>query len=214
MEATRIVLIEDDQLIREGLSEYFQKTEEIEVLAATASVEDFFCEKFVTPPQVMLLDINLPGVDGIDAIKNIKIRYPELVIIMLTIHQDAEKVFQAFKNGADGYLLKDTPLPAIKDGILEIKNDGAPMSPAIAKKIIQYFQPKKSLLLKKKQKTYLTEREKEVVKKLVDGLSYKQVANELSISIETVRHHIKNIYSKLQVNSKSQVVSKSLKGDI
>ena len=103
MEATRIVIIEDDQLIREGLEEYFQKIEEIEVLAATESVEDFFYREFVRPPQVMLLDINLPGVDGIDAIQKIKNRFPELVIIMLTIHQDAEKVFQAFKNGADGY---------------------------------------------------------------------------------------------------------------
>lgn len=213
MEITSLVIIEDDRLIREGLVEYFKNITEVEVLSATMSVEDFFREVLKLPPQVMLLDINLPGIDGIDAIETIKAKFPDLIIIMLTIHQDAERVFQAFKNGADGYLLKNTPLDAIKEGILEIKNDGAPMSPAIAKKVIQYFQPKRTFLFKKKNSTELTQREKEVVGQLVEGHSYKQIAVELSIGIETVRHHIKNIYSKLHVNSKSQVVSKSLKGE-
>mgnify|MGYP000854432419 CR=1 FL=1 len=214
MEITSLVIIEDDSLIREGLVEYFNNVAEIEVLSATISVEDFLNKVFIKPPQVMLLDINLPGVDGIEAIEAIKSKFPELVIIMLTIHQDAERVFQAFKNGADGYLLKNTPLETIKEGILEIKKEGAPMSPAIAKKVIQYFQPKRTFLFKKENRTELTQREKEVVSQLVEGHTYKQIAVELSIGIETVRHHIKNIYSKLQVNSKTQVVSKSLKGEI
>jgi len=206
-----LVLVEDDRKIREGLSTYFSMQSEIRLQAAYDSVENLLY-KHHEVPGVLLLDINLPGISGISGIQQIKTKWNGLSIVMLTNFDDADHIFQSLKAGANGYLLKSTPLARIKEGILDIQQNGAPMSPGIAKKVIDYFNPGFKSATPKSDS--LTPREKEVVDGLVKGLTYDQIASYLQLSVETVRHHIKNIYSKLQVNSKVEVVSKSLRGEI
>lgn len=194
---------------------YFEKQQGITLLEVSDSIEAFlpWLSNAEVLPDVLLLDVSLPGMTGIQGISKIKQLSEELSIIMLTIHDDSERVFNAFKEGANGYLLKSTPLAKIKEGILDIQENGAPMSPSIAKKVIAHFNQKTGRK-KTDDLNALTPREQDVVDGLVEGLGYKEIASKLEISIETVRHHIKNIYNKLHVNSKSQVVAKSLRGEI
>lgn len=210
-----IALVEDDRHIRGSLEKYLSIQPELELIFSGESVEDYlvWANKGEQLPDVVLLDVSLPGMTGIEGIKEIRKYSTEISIIILTIHDDSERVFSAFKEGANGYLLKSTPLAKIKEGILDIRSNGAPMSPSIAKKVIDHFAGNEKTS-KPKEINPLTNREKDVVHGLVDGYSYKEIASDLDLSVETIRHHIKNIYSKLYVNSKSQVVAKSLRGEI
>jgi DNA-binding NarL/FixJ family response regulator len=128
---------------------------------------------------------------------------------MLTVYTDQQKIFEALCAGASGYLLKNAPFEELKNSIIELKKGGAPMSPQIARKVIDYFKPKKE-----PKESVLSDKEKEVVVALVDGLSYKQIAERLFISFETVRSHIKNIYKKLHVHSKAEIIKKSFRDEI
>ncbi len=152
----------------------------------------------------------MPGISGINGIKILKHDYPGINIIMLTVYNDSTRIFNSLCAGASGYLLKNTPLEEIKKAIEELDSGGAPMSPEIARKVIEYFNPKKT----NNYQSALTSKENEIVNLMVDGLSYKMIADRMGISIDTVRFHIKNIYRKLHVNSKGEVISKSLKGEI
>jgi DNA-binding NarL/FixJ family response regulator len=162
-------------------------------------------------PDLILMDIQLPGMSGIEGIGLIREKYPEIDIIMLTVYHDSHKIFNSLCAGASGYLLKHTSLPKIKDSILDLLEGGAPMSPQIARKVINHFQDQQP---KKNADSDLTPREHDIVNGLVDGLSYKMIADRYDISIDTVRAHIRNIYKKLHVNSKAEVIAKSLKGEI
>lgn len=205
-----LAIIEDDRFIRESIQEYFNGSENIRCQLALESIEDFWDKMpFKTPIDTLLLDINLPGMSGLDAIRLIKEKLPDLEIIMLTIHDKPDYIFKALCSGAIGYLLKDTPLDKIEEALLTIHRGGSAMSPSIARKVVEYFSPKE-----KSPDSTLTTREQQIVEGLVAGLSYKLIADRYSMSIETVRFHIKNIYKKLHVNSKSEVVSKALKGEI
>ncbi|MCX6150015.1 MAG: response regulator transcription factor [Ignavibacteriales bacterium] len=206
-----IAIIEDIKEIREALKEFLKTQPNFLCEVASDSVQEFMKQvDFNNPPDVLLLDIGLPGISGIVGMKLIKEKIPDVDIIMLTVYDDHNKIFQSICAGATGYLLKNTPLPKIKEAIEEVASGGSPMSPQIARAVLEYFSPHKIL----KQNTHLTEKEKQVVACLVDGSSYKMIASQMNNSIETIRHHIKNIYKKLHVNSKSEVVSKSLRGEI
>ena len=161
-------------------------------------------------PNVLLMDIQLPGMSGIEGMKIIQQKYPDIEIIMLTVYHDSHKIFDSLKAGASGYLLKHTSLPEIKDAIELLMQGGAPMSPQIARKVITHFNDRGQ----KQQESNLTNREQDIVNGLVDGLSYKLIADRLDISIDTVRAHIRNIYKKLHVNSKAEVIAKSLRGEL
>jgi len=205
-----LAIIEDVDDIRTGLKEFFQKQEEIAEVNAFGNMEDFF-EKinqgFV--PDVILSDIGLPGMDGIEGIKRIADLLPEADVIMLTVFMDGDKIFNALCAGATGYLLKGTPLPEVRKAIIEIHGGGSYMSPSIARKVVEHFKTPT-----KKINAQLTDREKEVINCLLDGLSYKLIADRLCISMDTVRFRIKSIYKKLHVNSKAEILSKALKGEI
>lgn len=204
-------IIEDDPEIREYVKTYLGAQESMLLLLDAGSVEEFVARVDLTlPPDVLILDIGLPGMSGLSAISYIKDKIPTTDIIMFTVHNDAHRIFEALTAGASGYLLKNTPLPQIKEALEQCYKGGAPMSPQIARQVVEFFNPRK----KQTKESPITARENEIVIALVDGLSYKMIADRLKISVETVRHHIKNIYRKLQVNSKSEVVSKSLKGEI
>ena len=204
-------IVEDDNEIREAISSYLNDQDNIRCDLAQESVEKFV--RFLYPnklPNVILMDIGLPGMSGISGIKLIKEKYPEIDILMLTVHNDPHKIFQSLCAGATGYLLKTTPLTEIKKFIEELAEGGAPMSPQIARRVIEYFQKEKE----EKEPSPLTDKEKEIVLDLVDGLSYKMIADKQNITIETVRTHIKHIYHKLHVHCKADVIRKSLQGEI
>jgi DNA-binding NarL/FixJ family response regulator len=202
---------EDDIEIREAICTYLNDQDNMSCKLAEESVEKFM--RFLYPdklPDVILMDIGLPGMSGISGIKLIKEKYPEIDILMLTVHNDPHKIFQSLCAGATGYLLKTTPLTEIKKFIEELSLGGAPMSPQIARRVIEFFQEGKE----EKKESPLTDKEKEIVLDLVDGLSYKMIADKQFISIDTVRTHIKHIYYKLHVHCKADVIRKSLQGEI
>ncbi|SNR32213.1 two component transcriptional regulator, LuxR family [Lutibacter agarilyticus] len=209
MKKTNIAVVEDNKVIREGIEMYFTNDPEFTCDITADSVESFLKNVSHYPDiEVLLLDINLPGMSGIEGIHHIKHQYPKLSIIMLTIYKDEKHVFDALKAGSDGYLLKNTPLKSIKKGIQQIMVEGAPISPVIAKKVISYFNPQKQR--KKNGFEELSNREIEVLQALSEGLPFKNIADKLFISIDTVRYHTKNIYKKLHVNSKLGAVNKYL----
>lgn len=206
-------IVEDNTKIRDLIQRYLDMQDELDCPVAVDSVEEMleYLENH-NPPDVLLMDIQLPGMSGIQGIGIIKQKYPDMEIIMLTIYHDSHKIFDSLVAGASGYLLKHTSLPEIKESIQTLLNGGAPMSPQIARKVIGHFKkPKK----KASEEDYgLTPREQDIINGLVDGLSYKLIADRYDISIDTVRAHIRNIYRKLHVNSKAEVIAKSLRGEI
>lgn len=210
--ASVVGIVEDNKKIRDLIQRYLDMQDDISCPVAVDSVEEMleYLEEH-SKPNVILMDIQLPGMSGIKGISIIKDKYPEVEIIMLTVYHDSHKIFNALRAGASGYLLKHTSLPEIKESIQKLVDGGAPMSPQIARKVITHFQDKNP---KKDIESDLTPREHDIVNGLVDGLSYKMIADRYDISIDTVRAHIRNIYKKLHVNSKAEVIAKSLKGEI
>jgi DNA-binding NarL/FixJ family response regulator len=207
----RIGIVEDDEIIREGIRKYLNSQENLVCDIVGDSFENFLPQlSHDGPVDIALVDIGLPGISGINGIKILKKEYPGINIIMLTVYNDPTRIFSSLCAGASGYLLKNTPLDEIKKSIEILDSGGSPMSPEIARKVIEYFNPERT----NGYKSDLTKKENEIVNSLVDGLSYKLIADKLKISIDTVRFHIRNIYRKLHVNSKSEVISKSLKGEI
>ena len=206
-----IAIVDDDDVLRENIKEYLNSQDYFHCVIGANSMENFLYDVRFTPPlDVILLDIGLPGMSGISGIKLIKNLYPDINIVILTIHDDANIIFKALRAGASGYLLKSTPFSHLNAFIEMLFRGGAPMSHQIAFKVIQYFQPDK----KTTKKPLLSMREKEVVLGLVDGLSYKEIAHRLCISNGTIHTHIRNIYRKLHVHSKVEVVMKSLRNEI
>ncbi len=207
-----IGIVEDNVKIRDLIQRYLDMQEDMQCPVAKDSVEEMldYLEKH-TVPDVLLMDIQLPGMSGIKGMEVIKSKYPDVDIIMLTVYHDSHKIFDSLKAGASGYLLKHTSLPEIKESIQNLLKGGAPMSPQIARKVITHFNEQAP---QKNPDSMLTDREQDIVNGLVDGLSYKMIADRYDISIDTVRAHIRNIYKKLHVNSKAEVIAKSLRGEI
>ncbi|MGB2958698.1 MAG: response regulator transcription factor [Bacteroidota bacterium] len=206
-----IAIVEDDADIRDVIRRYLDTQPDLSCKIACDSVEALFTQLKQEPlPNIILMDIGLPGMSGISGIRLLKEMYPDIDIIMLTVYKDPHKIFDSLRAGASGYLLKNTPLPEIKESIEALHAGGAPMSPQIARKVIQFFGPRESSA----PSSLLSPREKEIVVGLVDGLSYKLIADRMHISSDTVRFHIKNIYKKLHVHSKAEVITKSLRGEI
>jgi len=206
-----IGIVEDDEQIRTGIYTYLNRQENFACDWSYGSVEELLNglrkDSF---PNVLIMDIGLPGMSGIEGMKIIKEKYTGIDIIVFSVYNDSKKIFDSLCAGATGYLLKNTPLEEIKEGIELLAKGGSPMSPQIARKVIEYF----GSTVKKEAASPLSPKEKEIVVGLVDGLSYKLIADRMDISIETVRFHIKNIYRKLHVNGKAEVISKSLRGEI
>jgi len=206
-----VAIIEDIEEIRVPIKEFLSNQKEFLCEISAASVEEFFRKynKDINP-DVLLLDIGLPGISGISAIKVIKEKIPEIEIIMLTIHEEHDKIFRSLKAGASGYLLKSTPLALIKSSIIEASNGGAPMSPPIARKVIKFFDENKQ----QETESPLTDREKEIVNYIVDGLNLRMIAENLFVTVDTIKYHCKNIYKKLQINSKGELIAKSIRGEV
>jgi DNA-binding NarL/FixJ family response regulator len=208
-----IGIVEDDEQIRKGIQTFLNRQDGMVCDWSYGSVEELLNGlRANNIPNVLIMDIGLPGMSGIEGMKIVKERHPEVDIVVFSVYNDPKRIFDSLCAGATGYLLKNTPLEEIKEGIELLANGGSPMSPQIARKVIEHFGNPAGA--KKKVESPLSAKEKEIVVGLVDGLSYKLIADRMNISIETVRFHIKNIYRKLHVHGKAEVISKSLKGEI
>lgn len=200
----KVAIIEDDHEIRDHLTLIINNTEDFRCIHSFHKVEEAEAALLATPPDVLLLDITLSGgMNGIEGISYLRSKGAAFEIIMLTVHQDDQKVFDSLCAGACGYLTKNTPIDKILVAIREANNGGAPMSTKIARMVIDSF--------KRTSAPELSARETEVLAELCKGKSYKMVAESLFISQDTVRTHIRSIYRKLEVNSKSEAVAKALK---
>jgi DNA-binding NarL/FixJ family response regulator len=202
-----IAIIDDNHTLRESLERLIEHTEGIRCVASLGSLLNVVSEFGKTKPDIVIMDIGLPDISGIEGVRTLKNNFDHIQILMFTVFEDEDKIFEAIREGAAGYLLKKTPPKEIIEAILELHHGGSPMSPSVARKVIQYFQSDSSL---KKEDFQLTSREKEILFALVDGLSYKKIAAKYFLSIHTIRKHISNIYEKLHVHSKSQAVAKIL----
>ena len=209
MPMTTVAIVEDDAAIRDGLRKYLSHQPDVLCEICVPSVEDFFRTVGGGDlPQIVLMDIGLPGMSGIDGMRLIRERNTETDVIMLTIYTDWQRIFEALRAGASGYLVKNPPLAEIKQAIENVRAGGAAMSSEIARRVLTHFAGPPM----PKPEAALTPREKELVVALVDGLSYKMIAGRMDVSIDTIRFHIKNIYRKLEVNSKGEVIARSLRG--
>ncbi|MEO8168821.1 MAG: response regulator transcription factor [bacterium] len=207
MNPIRVVIIEDHDNFREGLCHVLSFTEGFTCTAAFASVEEAFHD-FPGSVDVVLLDIHLPGKSGTESIQEVKQRVPSAFVIMLTVFEDDVNVFKAIMGGADGYILKKTPPAQVLAAIQDAAAGGSPMTPYIARRVIELF---KQYAPPPRQDYSLTKREQEILEQLVLGLDSREIGEKLFISSETVRNHIKHIYEKLHVHSKSQAVAKAIK---
>lgn len=207
-ETIKVALIEDRREIREGLAMLIDGTDGYSCAGAFATMEDAITGIHQNLPHVALVDIGLPGMSGIEGIAILKESHPELALLMLTIYDDDERIFKALCAGAFGYLLKKTPPARLLESIREVIAGGAPMSPAVARKVIYLFREFRP---PEQVEFHLTPHEMKLLRMLVEGHNYKSVAAELSVSINTISFHMRHIYEKLQVHSKSEAVSKALR---
>jgi DNA-binding NarL/FixJ family response regulator len=194
----RIVMIEDDEIIREGYALLIGQVEGYSVVRSYASFDEAVKTIGDDSPDVILLDIELPGTNGIAAIPKLKRMLPSAHILILTVYESEKQIFEALANGASGYLTKNTPAAKIIDSIKEVREGGGPMSVNIARMVIKSFQ--------RNQESPLSKRETQILEQIADGKSRSQIAKELFIDLETVRSHIKNIYLKLDVNSRADAI--------
>ncbi len=209
MTPIRVAIIEDHDDFREGLTHVLNFAEGFSCVGSFSSVEDAL--QGFPKTDVVLLDIHLPGRSGTDSIQEIKKRLPSVYIIMLTVFDDDVNVFRAIVNGADGYILKKTPPAQVLNAIQDAATGGTPMSPYVARRVVELF---KQYAPAEKEDYALTAREQEILQQIVLGLDNQEIADKLFISYETVRNHVKHIYEKLHVHSKSQAVAKALKQGI
>jgi DNA-binding NarL/FixJ family response regulator len=212
MKQIRVAIFEDNHQLRDGLYNLLEASEGFICVGAFANCINVLDNIEETRPDVVLMDIEMPEVNGIEAVKKVKDKFLEVKILMETIFEDDDKIFRSICNGAQGYILKNTPPEEILNSIKEICEGGAPMSPVIASKVLTLFRY--NLSNENNDSFNLSVREKEILKCLVDGMSYKLIADACYISADTVNGHIKNIYKKLQVHSKGEAVAKAIRGKI
>ena len=203
-----VAIVEDQREVREGLALLINGTKGFRCGASFRTMEDALRSIANELPDVLLTDIGLPGMSGTEGIRILKERYPDLPIVALTIYDDEEEIFDALCAGASGYLLKDTQPARLLECLREVTSGGAPMSPEVARRVVKLFREFRP---PDRASHNLTPQETELLKLLVEGHNYKTAAAELAISIHTVSFHLRNIYEKLQVHSKSEAVSKALR---
>ena len=202
-----VAIVEDRREIRESLALLIGGTEGFKCIGSYRSMEEALDKLKVHQPHLLLSDIGLPGMSGIEGVAILKERYPDLLILMLTVYDDDERIFNAMCAGASGYLLKKTPPARLLDSLREVASGGAPMSPEVAKRVIALFR---EIRPPDRADYELTPHETRLLKLLVQGHNYKTAAAELGVTVHTVSFHLRSIYEKLQVHSKSEAVAKAL----
>lgn len=212
MNKTKVSIIEDNKVIRENVSKFIGFHEEFELAMICGSIESFLYEIEVNPKKntdVLLLDIGLPAMSGIDALPILLDRMPDINIIILSTYEEEDIILKALCSGACSYVSKKASLTEIVEAIRIVVNGGSYMSPSIAREIINHLMGGRV-----SKATILSDRQKEILQKLVDGKSYQKISEELFISVETVRTHIKKMYKLLHVNNKTEAINMYMKGQI
>src|SRR2546423_4776439 len=205
---TKVAIVEDQRDIREGLASLIRFTDGYHCAGGFRSMEEALEKISFDLPDIVLVDIGLPGMSGIEGIQLLKERYPAMLLLMLTVYDDDEMIFDALCAGACGYLLKKTPPARLIESLTEAMDGGAPMSPEVARRVIKLFR---EIRPPEKADYKLTPHELRLLKLLVEGHNYKTAAVALGVKVTTIAFHMRNIYEKLQVHSKSEAVSKALR---
>ncbi|MEP6684340.1 MAG: response regulator transcription factor [Parafilimonas sp.] len=206
-----VVVFEDNKHLRESLQLLIYSSEKFECIGAFADTRNVVAVINKLMPDIIVTDIEMPFMNGIDATRLIKNKFPEIPILILTVFDDSERIFQSLQAGGNGYLLKNSSPDEILNALTDVHKGGSALSPAVARKVIQYFQ---SAVPVHQNDYHLTAKEKELLQCLVQGMSYKMIADAMMISFETVKSHVKNVYRKLHVSSNSEAVAKALKQKI
>jgi DNA-binding NarL/FixJ family response regulator len=212
VEKTRISIIEDNKVIRDNVSKFISFHEEFTIASIHGSASAFLDSLVINPSfesDILLLDIGLPGISGIDAIPLVLEKMPELNIVMLTTYEEEDVIVKALCSGACSYISKKASLDEIVDALRIVAAGGSYMSPSIAREIVNHLMGGRV-----SKATILTDRQKEILEKLVDGKSYQTIAGELFVSVETVRSHVKKMYKVLHVNNKTEAITQYMKGHI
>lgn len=207
----KTVIFEDNHILRDMLFQLINGSPGFICTGAFADAGDLVYKIEKSEPDVVLMDIDMPGISGIEAVHIIKEKFPAVQILMQTIFEEDEKIYDSICAGASGYLLKNTPPAKLLEALQEVHSGGSPMSASVARKVLTVFQKQSHF---KKEKFDLSEREIEVLQNLVKGMSYKMIADACGITIDTIKFHAKNIYEKLHVHSKSEAVIKAMKNRI
>jgi len=207
MSGIKVTMFDDNDSLRDSVAMLLRETEDFTLAGSFAHCMDVTENIKDTKPDVVIMDIDMPGMNGIEGVKLIRKRFPTVQVLMLTVFDDDEKVFAAIKAGAGGYILKNAEPQSLLHAISEVYNGGAPMTPGIARKVLHQLQ---SNLPEEEKDYHLSMREKEVLSLLVEGLSYKMIGAKLNITYDTVRAHMKKIYEKLHVASMTEAVAKAI----
>lgn len=205
-----IVIYEDNTRLRQSLEMLLSDCKEFTVVGAFANCSKVLAQMETLLPQLVIMDIDMPGINGIEAVKIIKSNLPDIKVVMYTVFDDDNRIFECICEGADGYLLKNTSPLKLIQSLQELADGGTPMSPFVAQKVFQYFRKNSTV----KQDFNLTDREKEILEYLVKGNSYKMIAGKCSITMDTVKKHLQNVYHKLHVNCGTEAVAKALQHKI
>ena len=205
LERIRVAIVEDDGILREAFADALGADDALVVCGAFNNAEEFLEQVDVIAPDAVIMDLNLPGMNGIECTRRIKEKYPAIHVLVCTVQDDDDSLFDALCAGATGYLLKDARPDQIVEGVKSVHTGGSPMGPGIARRVLASFSaPRKPA----KEFDLLTERERQVLDQLANGYRYKEIADRLQMSIDTVRTHVRNLYDKLHVSSRTDALNK------
>jgi DNA-binding NarL/FixJ family response regulator len=205
----KVAIVDDDEGIRASLATLIRRAPALRLIGDYADAEAALKEIPHRPPDVVLMDINLPGINGVECVRQLKGSLPAIQFLMLTVYEDSDSLFNSLKAGASGYLLKRTASARLLDAIRDVHGGGAPMTPQLARRVVQYFSKPGD---GEASVARLTPGEKEFLDQLAKGYAYKEIADRMTISIDTVRSYVRTVYEKLHVHSRTEAVVKYLRG--
>lgn len=206
----RVGIVEDDDGIRAGLASLIRSANGFELVAACESAEAALARLHQTAPHVVLMDIQLPGKDGIECVRQLKAAHPQVQFVMLTVYEDSESLFNSLKAGATGYLLKRASSKKLLSAIREVHSGGSPITPQMARRVVQFFHPGSAV--SPAPASPLTEGERKVLDEFARGCSYKETAERLGVTVHTINSYVRVIYEKLHVHSRTEAVLKHVRG--
>lgn len=207
--AIKVSIVDDDEGIRSSLASLIRRAPALKFIGDYANAEIALKEIPKNPPDVVLMDINMPGMKGFDCVRELKVQLPKVQFLMLTVYEDSDSLFNSLKAGASGYLLKRTATKNLIEAIRDVHAGGSPLSPQLARRVVMFFNEPAE---KRDEMASLTPGEREFLEQLAKGYAYKEIADRMNISIDTVRSYVRTVYEKLHVHSRTEAVVKYLSG--